>query len=105
MIPADAHTKILERRIHNQRVQLAWWAENASTKGWRHFRRLHDAVMGSYRKTNARRLKMRAALQDISDMEGEEGMDDHIFAEKALALANDALGSPSGTIPEPPKDG
>ena len=35
------------------------------------------------------------ALDRIADMEGQEGMTDHIFAEKALAIANAALGSDS----------
>ncbi len=92
MIPADPHTKRLERRIHNQRVQLAWWADwDGARWGFTHMRRLHKSMMAQYNGTNARRHRMRAALQDISDMEGQEGMDDQIFAEKALALANAAL--------------
>jgi len=35
--------------------------------------------------------RLRAALRGIAGMEGEEGIDDHKFAERALKIANDAL--------------
>ncbi len=38
--------------------------------------------------------RFRRALEQIAHMEGQEGMTDHLFVKKTLALAHATLGSP-----------
>ena len=44
----------------------------------------------------------RQKLAMIADMEGQEGMTDHVFAEKTLALVNEEAGVPVPVVPEIP---
>ncbi len=44
-------------------------------------------------EANQRCRELLAALYKIGDMEGMEGMDNHIFAEKALVIVHDVLES------------
>jgi hypothetical protein len=83
---ADAYTKRLERRIHNQRVQLKWWDELMAERGSQGYRKLRRAVMKWFEESSRFRLQSQRNIFQIALEEIASGADEaQQIARKALS--------------------